>query len=105
MSEKQYSVKQPAAVELSLDDALDRIKNLQEQEREIKRTIRELKAPVKAHMEEAGITEVENHNGVRAVLLSATRTTGDQKVAREILTTEQFAQIWKPKTVKYFKVK
>jgi len=105
MSKPVFVLKEEVQNAISLDDALDQIKSLQEQKSELEKTIKALKAPIKAHMKSKGLDRLENCNGVTAALYETNRTNADKKTAQERLSPEDYSAIFKVATVENFKVK
>lgn len=94
------------ADELTLEQAVDRIKLLQEELRKPQAQLDAMKKAVKAAMKDAGLTEVTGEETKAKALISEyNRTSADRKVAEELLDGDTFVKIFTSKKHERFAVK
>jgi len=94
------------ADELTLEQAVDRIKALQEQVKPLAAKLDAAKKLVKAAMKAQGLTEVHGaETKARALISEYNRTNADRKVAEELLDGDTFKAIFTTKKHERFEVK
>lgn len=90
--------------ELSIDDAIDRLAQIQLEERVLKKEKDPMRDALQGTLREYGVRTHTTPNGASATLLEAVRCNVDKAYLKSILTEEQFDLAFPPKIQRSMKI-